>query len=131
MSTTRGGRPGLQPRRFRPATQTLFLRGSRLPGSDVVTGLLDRLDEDTPGLRIRCPHCGWVPGSSDRWFCGSEGPPERYAGCGTSWNTFRTRGRCPGCDHQWQWTACLACGGWARHEEWYESDEGDAERPAG
>jgi hypothetical protein len=41
-------------------------------------------------------------------------------GCGECWNTFNTRGRCPGCGHQWRWTACLNCSGWSLHEHWYE-----------
>ena len=30
-----------------------------------------------------------------------------------------TRGRCPGCQHQWQWTTCLSCGVASLHEHWY------------
>jgi hypothetical protein len=70
--------------------------------------------------RIRCPLCGWKPNSSSRWFCGDCDYPEYfYDGCGTAWNTFTTRGLCPGCAHQWRWTICLRCAGWSRHEEWY------------
>jgi hypothetical protein len=61
--------------------------------------------------RIRCPHCAWRPRKFDRWSC-------RY--CFTSWNTFDTRGVCPGCDHAWLHTMCISCHRWARHEEWYE-----------
>ena len=40
--------------------------------------------------------------------------------CGTAWNTFATRGRCPGCAHQWRWTSCLRCDQWSPHGDWYE-----------
>jgi hypothetical protein len=54
-------------------------------------------------------------------MCSSCGHPEYFdGGCGTTWNTFTTRGLCPGCGHQWRWTTCLACHGWSRHEDWYE-----------
>jgi hypothetical protein len=76
---------------------------------------------DTSG-RIRCPHCEWQPTPSDRWMCSCADTPEPYfEACGTVWNTFSTRGRCPGCQHQWRWTSCLACGEWALHEQWYEA----------
>jgi hypothetical protein len=71
--------------------------------------------------RIRCPLCKWRPNRSSRWFCGDCDYPEGFFhGCGTAWNTFTTRGRCPGCGHQWRWTICLICQGWSRHEAWYE-----------
>ncbi len=78
--------------------------------------LLDRILDDA-GLgrrnrRIRCPRCGWVPRRDSRWWCPHP--------CGTSWNTFETRGRCPGCGKQWEHTACLACHQWSRHADWYE-----------
>lgn len=73
--------------------------------------------------RIRCPLCGWEPRSSDLWTCWDCTVPEGLArGCGTSWHTFDTGGRCPGCDHQWAWTTCLACGRWSRHADWYSRD---------
>src|SRR5262245_29181454 len=78
---------------------------------------------DTPG-RIRCPHCDWEPAPSSRWMCSWSDTPEPYfSACGAVWNTFSTRGRCPGCEHQWQWTSCLHCGEWSRHEEWYEGGD--------
>ena len=74
--------------------------------------------------RIRCPACGWQPDKSARWLCVETGAPEHFSpGCGTAWNTFDTRGRCPGCSHQWQWTACLHCSAWARHDDWYTPEE--------
>jgi hypothetical protein len=79
--------------------------------------------------RIRCPHCRWQPGRHSIWTCLPIGAPEFYAkGCGHSWNTFDTRGVCPGCNHQWRYTSCLACGRWALHEDWYERE--DPGRPA-
>ena len=47
------------------------------------------------------------------------------SGCGTNWQTFITGGVCPGCDHKWQYTACLQCAGWSPHEEWYVTDDED------
>jgi len=78
-------------------------------------------DEDDAFSRIRCPLCGWQPSASCRWSCVRVNTPEPFfMGCGTVWNTFLTRGRCPGCSHQWRWTSCLRCAGWSLHEDWYE-----------
>ncbi|MFN8003077.1 MAG: hypothetical protein U0X75_18915 [Acidobacteriota bacterium] len=79
-------------------------------------------DDESPHSRIRCPLCKWQPRASDRWFCGYSGPPENFIGCGTAWNTFDTRGVCPGCQHQWRWTACLRCHEYSLHEDWYAKD---------
>jgi len=65
------------------------------------------------GGRIRCPKCQWEPARSDRWRCSP--------GCDEVWNTFETRGRCPGCNKQWTETVCLRCNEWSRHDDWYES----------
>jgi hypothetical protein len=71
--------------------------------------------------RIRCPLCSWQPDKSSRWCCDCVGTPEPwFESCGTVWNTFETRGRCPGCGHQWRWTTCLRCAAASPHEEWYE-----------
>ncbi|HEY7316941.1 MAG TPA: hypothetical protein VIE89_05145 [Candidatus Binatia bacterium] len=71
--------------------------------------------------RIRCPLCKWRPQASSRWYCSDCDYPEYFFdGCGAAWNTFITRGRCPGCGHQWRWTICLSCQGWSRHEDWHE-----------
>ena len=84
-----------------------------------VLGLLVRwsgspaLGKDRWTGRIRCPRCAWQPGREDRWSCGP-------GGCGHVWNTFETAGRCPACDRKWTDTACLRCGQWSPHEEWYE-----------
>jgi hypothetical protein len=80
-------------------------------------------EEDEAAGEIRCPHCGWQPSSSDRWCCESvDGPEPPFPSCGTVWNTFATRGRCPGCDHQWHWTSCLRCHEWSLHEDWYAAN---------
>src|SRR5688572_30424821 len=70
--------------------------------------------------RIRCPLCKWKPSASSLWYCDDCGHPEYFFdGCGMEWNTFTTRGLCPGCGHQWRWTSCLRCEGWSLHEAWY------------
>ena len=74
--------------------------------------------------KVRCPACGWQPDASARWYCADTEAPEYFSpGCGTAWNTFTTRGLCPGCSHQWQWTACLHCGSWSKHEDWYVPED--------
>jgi hypothetical protein len=88
---------------------------------DVETVVDFNLDEDDARARIRCPLCDWQPGESSQWCCLRTLSPESFfGGCGTVWNTFSTRGRCPGCHYQWRWTKCLRCAGWSRHEDWYE-----------
>lgn len=73
---------------------------------------------------IRCPLCAWQPEASSRWCCEAANSPEPvFQGCGTVWNTFTTRGTCPGCSHQWMWTSCLRCDGWSLHEDWYDQGE--------
>lgn len=78
-------------------------------------------DEDDAFEKIRCPLCEWRPTAASTWCCYGEDTPEpHFDWCGTQWNTFTTRGRCPGCQHQWKWTSCLGCSGWSLHEDWYE-----------
>ena|SRR5215203_6672743 len=79
-------------------------------------------DDDEEGFeRVRCPLCEWRPSPSSTWCCNGEGTPEPpFTWCGTLWNTFATRGRCPGCQHQWKWTSCLQCHGFSLHVDWYE-----------
>ena len=81
-----------------------------------------RPDDEDDFSRIRCPLCGWQPNRSSVWQCitGAGNPEPSFTGCGTAWNTFATRGLCPGCGHQWRWTSCLRCAGWSLHVEWYE-----------
>ena len=93
----------------------------KTPETEEIIKKLQESEEETDFERIRCPLCKWTPNDSSRWWCADAGAPEYfYGGCFTSWNTFETRGRCPGCAHQWKWTSCLRCGGWSRHEDWYE-----------
>ena len=83
--------------------------------SELARDLGDADDLRGSGLRIRCPRCAWQPRPEDRWGCH----------CGTVWNTFDTRGVCPGCSHAWEQTQCLRCGAWSRHDDWYVAgDEG-------
>ncbi len=72
-----------------------------------------RFDPDF--LTIRCPLCQWQPQKPDRWVCAP--------GCHHRWNTFDTAGICPSCAKPWNDTACLQCGGWSPHEDWYTTNE--------
>jgi len=82
-------------------------------------------EEEAKQCRIRCPLCRWQPKPDDLWYCGDCAYPEYFfEGCGMMWNTFTTKGLCPGCAHQWRYTSCLRCAGWSLHEEWY-SEEND------
>ena len=95
------------------------LKGSPAHDLDIIT--TPERGEDEAHLRIRCPLCEWEPGPGSEWACVRIDVPEGFrGGCGTVWNTFATRGRCPGCQYQWKWTKCLRCGGWSLHEDWYE-----------
>ena len=69
---------------------------------------------------IRCPHYSWEPAAEDRWEC-------TRTACGTSWNTFWTRGVCPGCAYQWRNTQCFACAEFSPHEAWYQTPDGEAQ----
>jgi hypothetical protein len=86
----------------------------------------ERLAHDEGFGRIRCPLCSWHPTASSLWCCDGSEAPEPFKGCGTLWNTFSTRGVCPGCSHQWQWTSCLRCHQWSPHEKWYERKDAPA-----
>ncbi len=86
---------------------------------------IDSEDDASDFGGIRCPLCQWRPTESSRWYCAPNRHPEGFSGgCGTVWNTFATRGVCPGCSHQWGWTSCLRCYRWSRHEEWYVDERG-------
>jgi hypothetical protein len=61
------------------------------------------------GARVRCPKCEWKPSVENRWGCK----------CGHRWNTFWTRGLCPGCRYQWTETLCFGCGEVSPHADWY------------
>jgi hypothetical protein len=94
------------------------------PGAQIITRERFDVDTDENGGRIRCPICEWTPAKASKWYCSACPEPEGFlGGCGMMWNTFDTRGLCPGCRHQWRWTSCLACGGWSLHEDWYASDD--------
>ena len=64
-------------------------------------------------MEIYCPKCGWRPTAEDRWSC--------EPSCGTVWNTFWTRGLCPGCGKQWPDTQCLSCKQFSPHRRWYHT----------
>src|SRR5947208_7635054 len=81
---------------------------------DQPEALLDRSRAMT-GFEIYCPQCRWKPQPGSRWQC--------IPSCGTVWNTFWTRGVCPGCGYTWQRTQCLACGEVSRHIDWYHYPE--------
>jgi hypothetical protein len=68
-----------------------------------------------PEPEIFCPRCTWRPKAESRWQC--------TLSCGTVWNTFWTRGVCPGCQYRWDRTQCLACLEISPHEEWYHYPE--------
>ena len=68
-------------------------------------------------VQIYCPRCKWRPGPLDRWQC--------TPSCGTVWNTFWTRGVCPGCNVRWPKTQCLACQQFSPHEHWYHRPDGE------
>jgi len=90
---------------------------------------IEEFDDNADFLRIRCPLCKWSPEKTSRWICADADAPEFfYKSCGTSWNTFETRGKCPTCAHQWIWTSCLRCFEWSKHEDWYEKLNENARR---
>jgi hypothetical protein len=100
----------------------LLLKRSPAPDSIIIQEFGPDDDEWYSG--IRCPLCRWQPRAMDTWSCMPlESPEPPFEGCGTVWNTFSTRGRCPGCGHQWRWTSCLRCAQWSLHEDWYEPEE--------
>lgn len=93
----------------------------RTPAFDERFKVVPIPDDEDAFAGIRCPLCAWKPDNSSLWSCACEGTPEPpFPSCFTTWNTFRTAGRCPGCSHQWKWTSCLNCAGWSLHEDWYE-----------
>jgi hypothetical protein len=98
---------------------SMLLKSGR--SSDLLPRQRSKPDRDEAFPGIRCPLCGWRPLESSRWCCIWVGTPEPFfESCGYVWNTFSTRGRCPGCSHQWQWTSCLRCGESSLHQDWYE-----------
>jgi hypothetical protein len=65
-------------------------------------------------IHIHCPKCKWEPDGQPYWKCT----------CGTSWDTFATGARCPGCGKVWEDTQCVkhagGCNKWSPHPDWYE-----------
>jgi hypothetical protein len=106
------------------ALAALFSLFQKTPSTEDATDTIDKSDDEEPShSRIRCPLCRWQPDAGSLWECGDCGYPEYFfGGCGATWNTFDTRGLCPGCGHQWRWTACLSCEVWSLHEDWYAKD---------
>ncbi len=98
-----------------------YLRFSRqTPETDEILKNIAEQQDTTDFSRIRCPLCQWQPQKSSRWCCADAPFPENfYGGCDTHWNTFETRGKCPGCQHQWRYTTCLSCHQNSLHEKWY------------
>ena len=92
--------------------------------AEIAESLAQAGEGEAPFTRIRCLGCHWQPRSDDLWYCGDCGHPEYFfEGCGMEWNTFATRGLCPGCLHQWRYTSCLECEAWSPHEDWYAAED--------
>jgi hypothetical protein len=98
------------------------------PGFENLVDTQDQSGQQPADLgRIRCPLCHWQPRPGSRWYCTDVGHPEYFfAGCGTAWNTFQTAGLCPGCGHQWRYTACMRCGQMSLHQDWYAKGPADS-----
>jgi predicted amidophosphoribosyltransferase len=64
-------------------------------------------------IRIRCPKCEWEPDGRPYWVCDR---------CFTSWDTFKTAARCPGCGKVFKDTQCVSssCFKFSPHLDWYE-----------
>lgn len=96
----------------------------KTPQYDEILRVLEEKDADDKFSRIRCPACEWRPEAASRWTCFDFYQTEHpTGGCWTEWNTFDTRGLCPGCSHQWIRTTCLRCSVHSLHEDWYEDNE--------
>ncbi len=109
---------------LRLAAIILLLFQKTTAREEIAEKLAELDKEENEFGRIRCPLCHWQPTASSLWCCGTCDHPEYFfRACGTMWNTFTTRGLCPGCAHQWRYTVCLRCKGWALHEDWYVGSE--------
>lgn len=118
-SPDRHDRPGVFVRTG-PGVPLALLKKDRVSVPTIIA--VPGTDEREAFERVRCPLCGWQPSASSRWCCDCRGTPEpAFEACGTVWNTFSTGGRCPGCDHQWQWTSCHRCGEFSLHIDWYDT----------
>ena len=60
-----------------------------------------------------CPSCRTAPPLGPFWKCGA---------CGQSFDTFETRGVCPGCAHEYPVTMCLDCSEQRPMTEWAAAD---------
>ena len=115
--------------RLSAETVALLKRDTRSTERVLTLPAEERDDEDA-FRGIRCPLCAWQPIASSRWCCDPRLSPEpSFEGCLTEWNTFTTRGRCPGCNHQWRWTSCLRCAGWSLHDDWYVKQDVRRSKP--
>ena len=74
--------------------------------------IMDPTPRGQPRAGIRCPSCAAHPTAGMQWFCGPDG-------CGGSFDTFASRGRCPHCNAQFTWTQCLSCGRISGHQAFY------------
>ena len=107
------------PARSDPSDTRLLLKRGLHQDPDTVVE--DRTDDDAESSGVRCPLCSWRPEPGSLWCCTGHDPAEPgFQGCGTVWDTFATRGLCPGCQHRWRWTKCFECDAWSPHDDWYE-----------
>ncbi len=67
---------------------------------------------------IACPACGAQPVAGMQWLCAPDG-------CGGTFDTFASHGRCPHCDAQFSWTQCLMCGRISAHQAFYLQPRND------
>lgn len=65
---------------------------------------------------IACPACAYTPPVGMQWSCSPDG-------CGGTFDTFKTRAKCPHCDAQFPWTQCPSCGRASAHAAWYRGTE--------
>ena len=84
---------------------------ARPPGRAADTADGERKRDRSP--KIRCPLCKWQPDGKPYWQC------ER---CLTSFDTFKTRARCPACPNRWHLTQCIACHKMSPHDDWYTDE---------
>jgi Zn-dependent protease len=68
-----------------------------------------------------CPNCGESAPAGEFWQCGH---------CGTKFDTFVTRGRCPGCGAWYLETACPHCQASNHVDGWYRPEGGEGETTA-
>jgi len=64
-------------------------------------------------MKIRCPKCGWEPEKTSKWRC---------TACEKKWHTFDTRGVCPACEKEYNYTQCqnLDCTELSHFSDWFE-----------